>query len=162
MSKLSKTEKIALCMLAMYLLFRFLWAIVGDLGFFDKDNEQEIRFYEQKRDEILNRRTPTEIDKVNRYEDLRELARSVGAGAENTVVGTPYPDPRDERATIIPHTIISESELVNNINMALQTKSTIYAQKQATNSNIISIFALLLSIIAALGSGFAFFYSKRK
>jgi len=159
---MSKTEKIALCMLAMYLLFRFLWGIVGDLGFFNTDYEQEIRFYEQKRDEILNRKTPTEIDKVNRYEDLRELARNVGAGAENTVVGTPYPDPRDDRATKIPHTIISESELVNNINMALQTKSAIYAQKQATKNNIISIFALLVSILTALGSCFAFLYLKRK
>lgn len=155
MLKMSKIEKIALWLLAIYILFRCLCAIAGTLGFFETDYEREIRRNKQKLNKILTTVTPTEIDKLERYDALREFAREVGAGAENTVIGTPYKDPRDERATIIPNTIISESELVNNINIALQTDSAISAQIQAVKTNRIAFLAFLVSLGAALGSIYA-------
>lgn len=129
MSKMSKVEKIGLLVLAIYLIARVL-------GFFGTD-------YKRKLVDILK-----EPDEIKKRDDLHELAIEVGAGAENTVFGTPYEDPLNENATKMPHTEISESELVNNINIALQTE-------QAAKSNQIAVLALLV----AIGSGFYTFHT---
>lgn len=136
-------NKIVLLLIAIYI-------VMGISGFFETADEKEIRDYEQKRNEILNRETSTEIDKFNRLEDLRELARKIGAGADHTVIGPSYKYPSNEHGIITPRSDISESELVNNINIALQTKSAISSLKQTTKTIRIAFIAVLVAIFSSL------------
>ena len=157
MSKISITEKIFVLAIAIYLLSYCLHAFVVMLTSSQTDYQEDSRHYHQKLLDILK-----EPDEVKKRDALHELAIEVGAGAEHTVQGTPYRV--DEHLTMKPFTIISESEIVNNINNALQTKSTMSAQEQAEKSNLIAVFALLVAMgsgLVAMGSGLLSFSAKR-
>jgi len=106
---MSKIEKIVLWVLAIFLLFRCLCVLAGVLAFFETDYQEDTKRYYQKLVDILK-----EPDESKKRYALYELAIEVGAGTEHTVIGTPYRV--DEHLTTIPQTIISESEIVNNIN----------------------------------------------
>lgn len=154
MSKMSQTEKIFLWMLGVFLLCLGLWALVRVLVFSETDYQEDTRRYHQKLVDILNDR-----DEVKKRDGLHELAIEIGAGAEHTVIGTPYKV--DEHWTTIPQTIISESEIVNNINVALQTRSTLSGQEQAKKSNLIAFLALVVAVLSGLVSVFAILATRR-
>lgn len=141
MSKLSKTEKIILVAIAVYLLF--------DYAFSETDYQKDTRRYHLELVDILQ----NEPNEPERRDALHELAMEVGAGGEHTVIGTPYrPASETTNLTIVPHTTISESEIVNNIHVALQTRSTMSAQEQARQSNQIAFCAFGVSLVAVVVS----------
>ena len=141
MSKMSKAEKFFLWVFAIYLLF----TLARVLAFSETAYQEDTRRYHLRLPDILR-----ETDEFKKRDALHELAIEVGAGAEHTVQGTPYRV--DEHLTVKPYTIISESEIVNNINIALQTRSNLSTQEQARKSNLIAFFAVFISLGALLVS----------
>jgi hypothetical protein len=95
-----------------------------------------------------------------RMAELKKLAKEVGAGTEHTkIVGTSsHNHSNGGRETTIYQNPISESELVQNIHNALQTK-TIIVTCQTANKNvwiaIVSVIIACLSVFAAFLSALA-------
>jgi hypothetical protein len=116
---------------------------------------KQIELWEEKLVQI--QQNPAED---SRMEELGKLAKIVGAGTEHTkIVGSStrsLPDGGTE--TITYQNPISESELVQNIRNALQTKTIIVTCKTA-NKNvwiaIVSVIIACLSVFAAFLSALA-------
>jgi len=89
-------------------------------------------------------------DPNKRKELLKDLAREVGAGFERFEIAAVIRY-KEEDATVTEtrHNTISESELVQNINNALQTRMIIAATKSSTKSYIISFAAVIAAVISA-------------
>ena len=80
-----------------------------------------------------------------RRQELVQLAIDVGAGSVHTVIaGTPQA--ADSTTSTIDQ--ISETELVININDALQTETMISALKTANLSWIIAVIAIVIALVS--------------
>jgi hypothetical protein len=111
---------------------------------------------DQRREDIAkNRQELQDIlkndNEKERYEDLKELAKKVGAGYVNTtIVGafkTFTPGLIDK-----PQNPISESELATNINNALQTESMIYMCNISAGNYKIAGWATMAAAFSAFAA----------
>lgn len=107
--------------------------------------ERQTEYYHRRLLDILNGDKPFE-----RHDSLQELAREVGAGFERTDIIGYYKI--DENTTTIPHNRISESELVQNIQGALQTRTMIVASRAAGKSYVVAFAAVVVSGFAAVAA----------
>lgn len=89
-----------------------------------------------------------EQDEEERIEELKGLARRIGAGTENTRIGAASVVKGNDGSTTttIHQTPISEHDLICGINNALQTESMINV---AGRSFYISIIAIVVSVVSA-------------
>lgn len=111
----------------------------------ERSYEHQTERYHQNLREILKK-----PEEDNRRELLKDLAREVGAGSERTdIVGAVK---RDEKTLIRYQNVISESELVQNINNALQTRTMIAASKATTKSYVIAFAATVASVFSAVAA----------
>ena len=95
-------------------------------------------------------------DEAKRKEELKELAKEVGAGTENTKIAGIS---ANEGGIYTQSNTISESELVQNIHNALQTKTIIITCK-ASNKNVwIAIFAAIAAFLSAAAAWVAVLYN---
>ena len=140
-----KAEKFFILAVSIWLLYHVLFSLAS-LVFSDSHFEKETNRYHQR---LLDAK---KIGDVNlRVEVLHELATEVGAGSVRRTTGEPVR--LNEHVTVTTsHDAMSESELVSNINLAIQTRS---AQKLAERSNGIAFIALVVSVMTAIGSCFA-------
>jgi hypothetical protein len=109
---------------------------------------REIAEYRQTLRNIL-----AEADDKTRMAKLKDLAKKVGAGYVHTEIAgitkTETKTPTSQETTHgIYHNTISESELVLNINNALQTETMIDTCKIANRSWIVAIISAIVSIIS--------------
>ena len=113
----------------------------------------EIEAYRKDLCNILN-----EAD-TQRHQKLVELAKKVGAGyVHSKIAGTHQTkDNMGGTETLMVSDQISETELVLNINNALQTETMINALKTANRSWIValiaavfSVFSIVVSIVAVI------------
>lgn len=74
----------------------------------------------------------------NRLQDLKKLAQQVGASSAR--MGRTTTDPNE-----VAHNVITESEIVSNINLALQTASMLIMSKAA-------IWAAITAAVSALAA----------
>lgn len=118
--------------------------------------QKETERLQQKLVEILGKPEP---DKQKKREALKDLAMEVGAGTEHTVYGTPFR--LDPQTIERPHTVITETQLVLNINDALRTRSSISAVDEATKSNWIAFGALVISFISLAVAYSAYYKSSQ-
>ena len=106
----------------------------------------EIEAYRQELRDILNKK-----DDRQRYQELIQLAKKVGAGyihsKTSATITTKHSTGSETNILSDP---ISESELVLNINNALQTETMINALKIANRSWIVALIAAVISGIAVL------------
>ena len=114
---------------------------------------KEIAVYRQKLCTILNK------DDGQRFEELKELAKKVGAGyVHTTIAPTAVTTPNGKGYETIIHqnpNSISESELVLNINNALQTETMIDVCKTAARNFWVAIIATIIALISALAAWWA-------
>ena len=116
---------------------------------------KEIAVYRQRLRKTLNIE-----DENKRLVELKQLAKEVGAGYEHTeitAVTTPIAIPTKAGAGVELHTsthqnTISESELVLNINNALQTETMIYMCKIAARNYLIACAAAVVAFLSALAA----------
>jgi hypothetical protein len=99
-----------------------------------------IAVYRQRLREILNIE-----DEVKRLGELKRLAKEVGAGYEHTEIADSTPCEGGIRYS---HNFISESELVWNINDALQTETMIDMCKTATRNFWIALVSVVIALLA--------------
>lgn len=125
--------------------------LVGVYAFSGTTYDSQTRQYEQELLDVLKLNNEDECLRA-----LKELAKRVGAGTENTIIGTPV---RIDSNTILrPQTPITESKLVENIQYAFQTRNSHSAALVAKKGNYIAFGALLAtSILAVVGLA----YSRR-
>jgi len=108
---------------------------------------EKISEYRQKLRTILNK------DGGQRFEELKQLAKEVGAGYVNTkIAGTSTIPDGKGTLTTIHQNLISESELVLNINNALQTETMIDVCKTAARNFWVAIIATIIALISALAA----------
>ena len=111
---------------------------------------KEIAVYRQELRTILNK------DEGQRFEELKKLAKKVGAGYVHTEIApttTTVPDGKGTLTTIHQNPIaISESELVLNINNALQTETMIDMCKTAARHFWISMVVAIAAVLSALAA----------
>lgn len=94
-----------------------------------------------------------EIMKLNSSQDrldkLVELAKEIGASTLRMGVHTQsaYADRQP-----IPHNIISECEIVHNIQLALQTASMLYMCKIASKNYKIALYAAIAAFVSAIAA----------
>ena len=109
---------------------------------------EEIERYRQKLRNILK----NEQDEGKRLEALKDLAKEVGAGYVHTKIApttTTVPDGNGFLTTIHRNPIsISESELVLNINNALQIETMIDMCKTAAKNYKIAVYSAIAAWIA--------------
>jgi len=109
---------------------------------------EEIAVYRQKLRDVLKNKQ----DEGKRLEALKDLAKEVGAGYVHTEIApttTKVPDGNRFLTTIHQNPIsISESELVLNINNALQTETMIDMCKTAANNYKIAVWSAIAAWIA--------------
>jgi len=106
---------------------------------------EEIEGYRQELRTILNK------DDGQRLEELKELAKKVGAGYVHTQIATTTTKKTATGSeTSIYQNPISESELVLNINNALQTETIIDMCKTASRNFWIAILAALAAWAAVV------------
>ena len=106
---------------------------------------KKITEYRQKLRTILNK------DESQRFEELKQLAKEVGAGYVNTkIAGTSTIPDGKGTLTTIHQNLISESELVLNINNALQTETMIVMSKTATENFWIALVAAIAAWAAVV------------
>ena len=111
----------------------------------EKLKAKEIDAYRQDLCKILNI-----SDDRQRQKDLVELAKKVGAGYVHTKYAySTVTEHATGREIISNYDSISESELVLNINNALQTETMINTCKIANRSWIVAIIAVVIAVIAA-------------
>ena len=109
-------------------------------------NTKEIKIFRKKVRDILK-----EDDSKQRHKELVLLAKEVGAGYVHTKFShSTVTEFAKGREIISDYDPISESELVLNINNALQTETMINTLKIATWSWIIAIVAVIVSVIAVI------------
>lgn len=109
---------------------------------------KEIEEYRQKLVEI--QMMPKE---EGRKGVLHELAKEVGASTEHTkIVGTSTQKSGNVTETTIHQNPISESDLVQNINHALQTASMIDMCKIANRNFVIALIATLIALGSAVAA----------
>jgi hypothetical protein len=109
---------------------------------------KEIAGYRQKLRNILNK-----DDDEERLNELEQLAKEVGAGYVNTkIAGTSTVPDGNGTLTTIHQNPISESELVLNINNALQTETMIDLCKTAARNFWIAVVAVLIAFVSALAA----------
>ena len=114
-------------------------------------NTKEIKIFRKKVRDILK-----EDDSKQRHKELVLLAKEVGAGYVHTKFSrSTVTEFAKGREIISDYDPISESELVLNINDALQTESMINTCKIASRSWIVAIFASTISFVALIVSGIA-------
>ena len=140
-----KAEKFFVIAVSIWLLYHVLFSLAS-LVFSDSHFEKETNRYHQR---LLDAKR---IGDVNlRVEVLHELATEIGAGSVRRTTGEPVR--LNEHVTVTTsHDAMSESELVSNINLAIQTRSSLSAQKLAERSNGIAFVALVVSVMTAIGS----------
>jgi hypothetical protein len=111
---------------------------------------EKISEYRQKLRTILNK------DEGQRFEELKQLAKEVGAGYVHTEIApttTTVPDGNGFLTTIHKNPIsISESELVLNINNALQTETMIDMCNTAAKNHRITVAAAIAAVLGALAA----------
>ena len=117
---------------------------------------EKISEYRQELRTILNNK-----DDGQRFEELKQLAKKVGAGYVNTKIVGAFALP-DGQGTTIPQNSISEAELVLNINNALQTETMIDVCKTATRNFWVAIIATIIALISALAACSAIIKMVRK
>ncbi len=116
-------------------------------------NRKTIAQYRQKLQAIL-----AKDDEGQRRTDLLQLAKDVGAGYVHTTLGptTESPPHKGPMGTIKQTTIhqspISESELVLNINNALQTETMIDVCNVSARNFWIAVLATMVAMAAATAS----------
>ena len=147
---------IILALLLFLVLFLSLSIGDGRMGEKTKDKImtlEKIAEYRQNLRTILN----TDDDK-QRYKDLEQLAKEVGAGYVNTTIVGAFKTSRPGEL-IKPQNPISESELVLNINNALQTETMINMCniaagnfKAAMTSAKTSFVSALVAMVSALAA----------
>jgi hypothetical protein len=105
---------------------------------------EEIAEYRQRLRNILR-----EKDDDKRFEELEQLAKEVGAGYVHQEFGgiTTTKTAADETTTFHYHPI-SESELVLNINNALQTETMIAMCETSTRNFWIALVSVIIAILA--------------
>jgi len=108
---------------------------------------EKISEYRQKLRTVLNK------DDGQRLEELKQLAKEVGAGYVRTEIAgkSTTPDGRGNLTTIYENPI-SESELVLNINNALQTETMIDMCKIASRKFWIAVVAAIIAVVAAIAA----------
>lgn len=117
-----------------------------------KDNimtPEKIAEYRQKLRTILNNKNDGQ-----RFEELEQLAKEVGAGYVNTKIAGTSPLPGG-KGTAIHQNPISESELVLNINNALQTETMIDMCNTAAKNFWITLIATIVAFFSVLVAGFS-------
>jgi hypothetical protein len=109
---------------------------------------KEIAVYRQ------NLRTIVKIkDEGQRLKELEQLAKEVGAGYVHTeITATATRTTEMESETTIYQNPISESELVLNINNALQTETMIYMCRTAARNFWITMVAAIAAFLSALAA----------
>ena len=114
---------------------------------------EKISEYRQKLRTILNK------DEEQRFEELKQLAKEVGAGYVHTEIApttTTVPDGNGFLTTTHQNPIsISESELVLNINNALQTETMIDVCKTAARNFWVTMLAAMAAVLSALAAWWA-------
>ncbi len=142
---MNRLEKLFIFAFSIWLICRTLTSVTP-LASWDPHFEKETNCYHQR---LLDAKR---IGDVNlRVEVLHELATEVGAGSVRRSTGEPVR--LNEHVTVTTsHDAMSESELVSNINLAIQTRSSLSAQKLAERSNGIAFVALVVSVMTAIGS----------
>jgi hypothetical protein len=117
---------------------------------------EEIAVYRQRLREILNIK-----DEVKRLGELKQLSKEVGAGYKHTeiaaVITTPVTTETKKGSETVLHRsayqkTISESELVLNINNALQTETMIDMCKTASRNYWIFFVTAIAAIFSALAA----------
>ncbi len=111
---------------------------------------EEIAVYRQKLRTILNK------DDGQRLEELKQLAKEVGAGyVHTTIAPTAITTQNGKGSETIIHQnpiSISESELVLNINNALQTETMIDVCKTAARNFWITMVVAIAAVLSALAA----------
>jgi hypothetical protein len=109
------------------------------------------------RDEInsaireLTRITDSNDTESEKISQLEKLAKRVGAGTANTkIAGSATHETKTGFSTIIHQNPISEAELVQNINQALQTHMLFDSCATANNQYKIAVFATVIAVISTL------------
>ena len=116
--------------------------------FWSTSKSREAKLIEEVKSELFKIIDSNDIEKV-KINKLKELAKKVGAGTEHTVNDFPIPVGKGFARRSIP---ISESELVQNIQQALQTLTMIDMCNVAAKSYRIAIVSTLAAVISALGA----------
>ena len=107
---------------------------------------EKISEYRQSLRTILNNK-----DNDQRLEDLKQLAKEVGAGYVHTQIATTTTiKTATGSETSIYQNPISESELVLNINNALQTETMIDVCNTAARNFWITMVAAIAAVLSAL------------
>lgn len=133
-------------------IFVFIHWIV--LGFVDKNSKdstmtrKKIAEYREELRNILN------TDAAGRLEKLEDLAKKVGAGFVHTKLLDPVVVEKTDTLTVInkPQNPISELELVQSINNALQTENMIDMCRIANRNFGISIGVVITAFLSALAA----------
>ncbi len=113
---------------------------------------KEIVVYRHRLHNILNKK-----DDDQRLEELKQLAKEVGAGYVHTEIAAATTTTTTRGSEISHETTthrnpISESELVVNINNALQTETMIDMCKTAARNYLITIVAAIAAFLSALAA----------
>lgn len=111
---------------------------------------EKISEYRQELRTILNK------DEGQRFEELKKLAKKVGAGYIHTgiaPIAITTPNGKGSETIIHQNPIaISESELVLNINNALQTETMIDVCKIAARNFWVTMLAAIAAVLSALAA----------
>jgi len=109
----------------------------------------QIAEYRQRLRNILGQTT----DEKERLNKLEDLAKEVGAGYVNTkIVGSSTIEESMGKATYTYHNTISESEIVLNINNALQTETMIDVCKISARGNWIAVVVGVIAFLSAVAA----------
>lgn len=152
MEKIRSSQWALIILLGVFFVFVFPRVWWWSEGRYDHQTEN----YHRRLLDILN----NEDKQLERHDALQELAREVGAGFERTDIVGYYKI--DEHTTTIPHNRISESELVQNIQGALQTRTMIVASRAAGKSYVVAFAAVVVSVFAAAAAWRAAENAKRE
>jgi hypothetical protein len=114
--------------------------------FWSTSKSREAKLIEEVKSELFKIIDSNDIEtvKINR---LKNLAKKVGAGTEHTE--NEFPIPVGKGYSIRPNPI-SESELVQNIQQALQTLTMIDMCNVATKNYRIAMLSMAVAVISAL------------
>ncbi len=133
------------CIIVLLLL---LVLFISPLTLIGDNQREKTAGYRQELCTILNNE-----DDDQRYEELKQLAKKVGAGYVNTkLVGvskTPIGNGVEVRNL---QSSITESELVLNINNALQTEMMIDMCNTAARNFWIAVIASIIAMVSALAA----------
>lgn len=137
------------CIFIIAVLLLIVLFLSQSLG--DDRRREDIAKHRQELQTILNKE-----DEKERYKDLKKLAKEVGAGYVNTKIAGISTNPHNKglaRPKYENH--ITESELVININNALQTETMIYMCNIAARNYHIAVWAAIAAAVSALAAWWA-------